>query len=445
MSEQFPPGRDPATSTAVKRTGQTIERVSPTLLTQPLTQFYHRALGRVAAGGLIRRSDPIDIAAPDVATSRFPLGKLSFIACVLIPALAVSLYFAFIASDQFVAESRFVVRLGPQDASSKDGLSSVLSSLKGSGGAGGNSGGTTATEDAHLVTSYIQSRAIVDDVLKTVDLRAIFTRPEADFYARLKANATIEELVEYWRYMVTTYVESMSGIVTVEVRAFRPDDAVLLVKTIGQLSEKLVNEISTRARQDALRRATEEVERAQGLMYEALREMERYRNAEGLIDPVQTATETGKLLTKVLADQLTTENELFVAKRSLAPDAPNVRRLTTRLEALKQQTADLRAQLAGNREEARNIAASLAKFEEVAIKQKMAETLYGLAETGLDRARRNAEAQSVYLSVFVPPGLPQEYTYPKRIEYSLSISAALFVLWSIAGLIWLSVEDHRLG
>jgi hypothetical protein len=27
-------------------------------------------------------------------------------------------------------------------------------------------------------------------------------------------------------------------------------------------------------------------------MYEALRDMERYRNAEGLIDPVQTATET---------------------------------------------------------------------------------------------------------------------------------------------------------
>jgi capsular polysaccharide transport system permease protein len=46
--------------------------------------------------------------------------------------------------------------------------------------------------------------------------------------------------------MVSTYVESMSGIVTVEARAFRPDDAVLLVRTIGQLSEKLVNDISTR-------------------------------------------------------------------------------------------------------------------------------------------------------------------------------------------------------
>lgn len=409
-----------------------------------LALFYRGAVTRALAGRLTARPMPVGLSSPEVATRSLPLGKLSFLLCVVVPVLATSLYFFFVASDQFVAETRFVVRLGPQDNSAKEGLASVLSAVK-VGGAGGSAGGGTATEDAHVVTSYIQSRAVVDDVQKAVDLRAIFSRPEADFYARLKSNATIEELVDYWRRMVTTYSDAMSGIVTVEVRAFRPDDALLLVRTIGEASEKLVNDISRRARQDALRRATEEVQRAQGLMYEALGEMEGYRNREGLIDPVQTATETGKLLTKVLADQITAEGELFVAQRSLAPDSSAVRRLTSRVEGLKQQAAELRAQLAGNRDEARNVAASLAAFEEVAVKQKMAETLYSLAEAGLDRARRQAEAQSVYLSVFVPAGLPQEYTYPKRFEYSASVAAALFVLWSIVALIWLSVEDHRLA
>lgn len=444
MSEQFPPGRKTATSTVLEGTTQPVEPISPKQLAQPLTRFYQRALSRATNGRVAWRVVPIGVVAPEIATSRFPLGKISFVVCVLIPTFLVGLYFAFVAADQFVAEARFVVRLGPQDSMSKEsGIASMLSAVT-KGGSGGGSGGTSATEEAHVVTSYIHSRGIVDDVLKTVDLRALYTRPEADFYARLRSNATIDELVEYWRQMVTSYVDSMSGIVTVEVRAFRPDDAVLLVRTIGHLSEKLINEISQRARRDALRRATEEVERAQGLMYEALRDMERYRNSEGLIDPVQTASETGKLLTKILADQITAEGELFVAKRSLSADSPAVRRLTTRAEGLKAQVAELRAQLAG-REEARNVAASLAKFEEVAIKQKMAETLYSLAETGLDRARRNAEAQSVYLSVFVPPGLPQEYTYPKRFEYSAAIAVVLFVFWSIAGMIWLSVEDHRLG
>jgi capsular polysaccharide transport system permease protein len=442
MSEQSPAGRKTATPTVLDGTVHAIGSIAPKPQFRPLNRFYQRALSRASGRRVSERTVPVDILSPEVATSSFPWGKLSFIALVLIPALVVSLYFAFVASDQFVAETRFVVRLGLQDSSGKDGLASVLSAVKSSGG---SSGGGTATEDAHVVTSYIQSRAIVDELQNKFDLRAIFARPEADFYARLKSNASIEDVVEYWRQMVGTYVDSMSGIVTVEVRAFRPDDAVLLVRNIGELSEKLVNDISQRARHDALRRATEEVQRAQGLMYAAIRDVEQYRNAEGLIDPVQTATETGKLLTKVLADQIATEGELFVANLSLARDSPAVRRLVNRIETLKQQASDLRAQLAGNRDETRNVAASLAKFEEVAIKQKMAETLYGLAEAGLDRARRQAEAQSVYLSVFVPPGLPQEYTYPKRLEYSIAISTALFVLWSIAALIWLSVEDHRLG
>jgi capsular polysaccharide transport system permease protein len=442
MSEHYPAARKERTSAVLDGTERTVHSVHSKTHLRPLTRFYQRAVSLAPGRRLTQRAVPIDVFSPEARTSSFPFGKLSFIACVLIPALAVSLYFAFIASDQFVAEARFVVRLGPQDSSAKDGLSSVLSAVK--GGVAG-SAGTGASEDAHVVTSYVQSRAIVDDVQKNVDLRAIFTRPEADYYARLKSNASIEELVEYWRGMVGTYIDSMSGIVTVQVRAFRPDDAVLIVKTIGELSEKLVNDISRRARQDALRRATEEVERAQSLVYGAIRELEAFRNAEGLIDPVQTATETGRLLTKVLAEQIAAQGELFVANRSLAPDSPAIRRLTSRIEALRQQTADLRAQLAGNRDETRNVAASLARFEEVAIKQKMAETLYSLAEAGLDRARRQAEAQSVYLSVFVQPGLPQEYSYPKRFEYSIAIAIALFVLWSIAALIWLSIEDHRLG
>jgi capsular polysaccharide transport system permease protein len=441
MSEAPQDSRADVLRPAAEVAGRASSGVVESRPSRPVGRLFRRLLP-VRPVRDIDRPAPVEIYVEEPSKSRIPVGRMTFLAFVLVPSILVAIYLGFIATDQFVAETRFVVRLGPQDnASSGTGLAAVMSSLTSRGG----SGGGTSAEDAHVVTSYIRSRAIVDEVSKLVDLRAIFTRPEADFYARLPFDATIDDLAAYWQRMVSTYVDGLSGIVTVEVRAFRPADAVVLVRAIVQLSEKLVNDISTRARSDALRRASEEVERAQQLLYEAISEMERYRNAEGLIDPVQTATETGKLLTKVLADQIAAEGELFVANRSLSADAPAVRRLTSQIQALRRQAADLRGQLAGNREEARNVAASLAKFEEVAIKQKMAETLYGLAEKGLDRARRTAEAQSVYLSVFVPPGLPEEYTYPKRAEYTLAIAAALFVFWSIAALIWLSVEDHRLS
>ncbi len=376
-------------------------------------------------------------------SSGFSIHKVSFALCVILPAILGAIYFAAIASDQFVAEMRFVVRFGTQDTSPTTSAAGGASALL--GGIAKATGSSSSTEDAYIVTSYIHSRTMVDDLSARVDLRQIYRRPEADLVARLKETASVDELRKYWSKMVGTSIESTSGIVTVQIRAFRPEDAVLLATHVEQLAERLVNDISTRARTDALRRANEEVERTQKMMYDALRDMERYRNTEGLIDPIQTATETGKLLTGVLTDQLSAENQLFVARQSLGPESPSVRTLQTRVESLRQQVVRLRQQIAGNTSESRNVAAALARYEEVAVKQKMAEGLYTLAANGLDRARRTAESQSLYLTTFVPPRLPEDNVYPKRIFNPIAIAICCLVFWSIVVLICASVEDHRLA
>ncbi|WP_375457564.1 capsule biosynthesis protein [uncultured Enterovirga sp.] len=410
------------------------------------------------ARSLFRRNDP-PVPRAQVAylpsdlprTSHFPIGPVSFAICVLVPAIVAAIYFALLATSQYSAEMRFVIRQGAQDTGR-----SLMSSVGGVSGAGGSAAGGalavaagggssgTAAEDAHIVTSYIHSRAMIDDISKVVNLREIFRRPEADFYARLGQDVTADELLTYWTKMTTTAIEGTSAIVTVIVRAFRPEDAVLLAEAVQRLSEKLVNDISARARRDTLQRATDEVARAQGLMTEALRELERYRNAEGLIDPIQTATETGRLLTRVLTDQLTAENQLFVMQRSLGADSPTVRNLQTRVDTLRKQTTALREQMAGTKGDTRNVASALVRFEEILVKQKVAETLYALAEGGLDRARRSAEARSVYLTPFVRPSLPEEASYPKRVMFPIAVAVICLVLWSIVALIWASVEDHRM-
>ena len=107
----------------------------------------------------------------------------SFIACVLVPAFAAMIYFALIASDQFAARARFAVR--QIDMGSSDSMASAENSA--SGPTGVNFSFTAPGQNAYIVTSYIQSRAIVDNLNKTLNLREIFRRPEADFWAVLSA------------------------------------------------------------------------------------------------------------------------------------------------------------------------------------------------------------------------------------------------------------------
>src|ERR1700712_2254182 len=113
---------------------------------------------------------------------------ISLIIVVLLPILAAGTYLFFIATDQYAAETRFAVKTasGGSDDSSGKGETSIASVM--------TSGGSLGGQEADIVANYIQSRAIIDDIARTVDVRAIFQRPEADFWAKLPSDASAEDL-----------------------------------------------------------------------------------------------------------------------------------------------------------------------------------------------------------------------------------------------------------
>ncbi|MFO1150437.1 MAG: capsule biosynthesis protein [Alsobacter sp.] len=370
-----------------------------------------------------------------------PFWLVSLALGVIAPSLVAQTYLAFIASDQFVAETRLAVRQADQAGMASEGSGQAAAAA--SGGAGLvaiNSAG----QDAHVVTSYLRSRAVVDDLSRELDLRAIFRRPEADWWARLPADAGIDALVRYWNNMVFTYVDGPSGIVTLQVRAFRPQDSLLVAQAALRQAESLVNAMADRARADALASSRAELRRAEDEWRDALAELRAFRDREGLIDPVRAAGDVAKLIQGLMLDKIRLENELAAAAGGLAPDAPGLGQMRARLAGLDRQLAELRAQLAGESTQARNAAAALSRFQVIEVRRQFAEKLLGFAQDGLERARTAAERRRVYLTVFVPPALAEQASYPRRLAYSLLIPAVLLVLWSIAGLIVLSVEDHRL-
>jgi len=437
-SEQVAAGGKPAMPTAPG------PRVSPQ---PPATQRVHIPAPAQDVRPLLARIGSITSGLRDLVGSitlpRIKMSALlwSFIAVVVVPGFASIVYFALIASSQLAAEARFAVR--QVEVAASDGLSS-----KDSSSAGGNASisfSFTATgQDAYIVTSYIRSRAIVDDLSRTLNLREIFRRPEADFWARLKRNASIDELTDYWNGMVNTYIDAPSGIVTLRVRAFRAEDAVALAKAVLSLSETLVNRISDRARSDAMEQSEEEVRRGFQMTQSALADLRQFRDNAGIIDPVQATTEIGKLLIPLMTEKIRLESDLFVASRDLDSSAPTVKALKNRLNTTEKQIADLKGKLTSTSGNGKTVAASLAKFEELELQRQFAEKLYTLAQADLDRARQRADRQSIYLTVFVPPSLPEDSRYPRRIAFPLLIIAGLIIIWAIGAMTVASVEDHRL-
>jgi capsular polysaccharide transport system permease protein len=363
-----------------------------------------------------------------------PLRLIGFILLVILPFLASSVYYAFIASDQYVAEARFAVRAvsgtgDTSDASDPGGPTSALNMR-------------SASQDAYVVTSFIHSTEILNRIGKKIDYRSMFIRQNADFMSRFGSSRSDEEFLKYWNDHVTAYIDVTSGIITLKVRTFSPDDSVKLADAIIEESEKLINELSERARNDIVQSMKADVRKSGKAYGDTLIALNQFQNASGLLSPQTQAKNSGAILTGLLAQKLEFETRLFVMRQSNAQNSPTYQQLNLAKESLDAQIEKMKSALTGP--ENASLAKSLLEYSRLETDRMIAEKLYESSQKNYDAVLAEALRKTLYLAVFVKPVLPDESIFPRRVSTPLIILLALIVTWATLSLIWASVEDHRI-
>lgn len=363
--------------------------------------------------------------------ARPSLRGFSFAALVLMPIAVTAAYYFAVAADQYLAEFRFT--LNTVDPPRLDPLSLFA----------GNATHSPAAMESQILVQYMTSRAIVDEIDGALDLRRVFSPPEADWWARLPRPVSIEELVHYWKGQVDPSYDPANGTVTVRVRGFAPADALRVSQAIVAACEKLVNELSLRARRDTLFHAEAELVQAESRLKSVLGEIRAFRDKEGLIDPARTAEASGVLATR-LRDELVKANaELSTLKAYMRDDAPSVKVLRARIRALEAQRRSLAHEMTDpDNSRTDTMSRILGSYEQLESERKFAEAAYQHALQSLDQARANADRQHVFIASFIPPSLPEEALYPRRWRSLGTVALLALAVWGIGGLTVQSIRDH---
>ena len=281
----------------------------------------------------------------------------------------------------------------------------------------GNAAPSPVGVDSYAVVQYIGSRDIIDDVGKTLDLRAMFSRPEADWLARLQLPVTIEELVRYWKNQVDGFFDVTNGTIVVKARAFTPEDALSLAQGVLASSERLVNDLSARARRDTLQNSEREVRRAERRLKTALARLREFRDREGIIDPRKTADATQALAGRIRDEMVRAETELATVKHYMRADAPSVKMLEARIQSLQTQLRSVESEVTDTEKSRSEVLSRvMGSYERLESERSFAEKAYQHALEALDRSRINADRQQVYIAGFVQPSLPEEALYPRRLR-----------------------------
>lgn len=370
-----------------------------------------------------------------------PWLRLSFVACVILPFLASVVYFGFLASDQFTSETRFAVRgatelIPGSDALAASGLG-VLGSLN-------------VNQDAYIIADYIESGSMIDEISKEIDLRAIFSNPRGDWFARFDPSETPEGLLKYWRKAVTASVEVISGIVTVTVNTFAPDDSVRLAKAIRARCDILMNRLTDRMRSDLIARAEAAVKMARDKVAERRADLERFRNARMVIDPGVSAKSLGETITQLQRDLINVQVNLDASITSLNADSPRIKELQANRQALSDQIAALEAKItskdaskdSNTSQGLATASKALSEYDRLDIDRTLAERKLTFIEKILNDARADANHHHIYLVSIEDPTQPQSSLVPDRGSMMAISLFAAFNLWLLGVMVVLGVREH---
>lgn len=363
--------------------------------------------------------------------SRHKIAILSFGLCVLLPVFAIAVYLYAFANDQYASKVGFTVRTEETGSAMQflGGLSSFSSA---------------SSTDTDVLYKFIQSQELVREIDATLNLREIYRKTTHDPYYALAEDSSIEELVKYWTRMVRIYYDRSTGLMEIEARAFDPADAQAIAREIFLRSTKMINTLSSVAREDTTRYAREELDTAISRLREARQALTKFRNETQIVDPSADLQGQMGLLNSLNSQLAASLIDLDLLADTTRETDPRMEQARRKIAVIEKRIAEEREKLGvGSSENGSAYADLVGQFSVLQSDLEFAQKAYVSALSAYDTAVAEARRQSRYLAAYIEPTMPETALYPQRITI-LAISAfLLFGIWAIAVLIFYSLRDRR--
>jgi capsular polysaccharide transport system permease protein len=353
---------------------------------------------------------------------------------IIIPVTFATFYYALIATDIYVSEAHFIVR-SKSSASLMSGLASnsVLAPL---------SSMSASNDDTQSLNDFLSSRDVMERLIREANLLELLSRPEADFLSRfpkLWSRSSHEALFERFDDFVLPYFDSSTGISTLYVYAFRPEDARQIALASLTYGEELINRLNDRARNDNVAFARQMLAEAEKKVRGAQELVTDFRKREGLLDPVKQGAAIIELIAKMNGEVAELKAELEEVSAN-SPSSPKLVATKARIRALELQIEEQRPLLAGGD---MSLAPKIAEYEKLTIELELAVKLFSASLLTFEDAIKDAEQQRLYLERVVEPNLPDFPLQPKRTRSILTIFAFSVCIYWILQVLGNIVMEHE--
>ena len=352
-----------------------------------------------------------------------------FLVTVVVPTSIAIVYYGALASDVYVSESQFVVRSPDKPAAS--GLGVLLKSV----------GFSNAGDEIFATQDYVVSRDALRELNRRDAVVEAYTRPGISLFDRFNPlgwDGSFEDLYDYYTDMVGIENDSTSSITTLSVKAYSARDAQRFNQQLLAQAEGLVNRLNLRGQGDLVAYAKRETDEAEQAGLRASRELARYRDQRGVIDPEKQATVQLQLISK-LQDELIGARTQLAQLRALAPENPQIPALETRIGSLTREIDVALGRVTGT---SGSLSGTAVRYQRLELEREFADKRLAAALTSLQEARNEARRQQAYVERIVQPSLPDEAQLPRRFRGIVATFAFALIVWSIMTMLIAGIREH---
>lgn len=358
----------------------------------------------------------------------------SFLIIVVLPTLLATFYYSFVATGQYASEAAFIVK------------DSHPSRPSGAGGAGmmpgaGMSSVSSGLAEGFAVNTFMKSHDAVAALQARLNLVDIFRRPGTDFLSRLySASPPPEKLLKYYLNHVDVVFHEDTGVTSLTVRAFRPDDAERITRTLLELGEQRINEFNARVSKNTVQIADKEVAEAEQRVRNIQQRLTAFRQKTGDLDPEKSSVAGISLIAQLQTELAQADTQLSQMLRYIDPSSPQVQTIKERIHALDQQIEQQRDMIGARKQ----IALNVSDYDQMMLEREFAQINYNATASELQTARAEAMRQQVYIVRVVEPNMPSIPTYPHGVVMVAAIFVGGIVTLLIGRLLITGVKEHAI-
>lgn len=349
---------------------------------------------------------------------------------VLVPTLISAGYFAFLASDVYLSEARFVVHA----ADRLDGGSGLGNLFRGIGVAG--------SEDTLVLRDYLLSREVIREADAEQGLRTGYRR--GDLLSRFPApwdQDRYEDFFDYYQRQVQVNIDPQSAVGVLTVRGFEPQQVQSWNRALLDKAAQRIGALNDNMRRDTLALAQTELQKAERRLRQAEAQVAGFRMQAQVLDPEKQAGLELQSMQE-LRHRLVGAESRLAQLRSLAPQSPQLPALHSEIDTLKAAIAQAQARVTGPGGSRAHSAQTYASLQ---LERELATKLVAAATEALTRAGVQAQRRHLYLETLSAPSLPDAALYPRRWRNVLATFVFGLLAWGVLGLLLASVREHHDG